>query len=151
MPGSRGLHQEHDHGSGADGRRHRGGGGDGRADAANAGAHSAGAAGGRAVHHRGHEQSGHGGRSGALGPGGAGSAGAVDEVPVSGGRSAGDSGLGAGRVERRAAVGEGHRRADGGGGQLYSATGAGDRQAVHHADRGHLLDPGTGDGGDGPH
>ena len=34
--------------------------------------------------------------------------------------NAGGAGVGAGRVERRAAVGEGHRRADGGGGQLHS-------------------------------
>ena len=34
LPGSRGLHQEHDHGCGADGRRDPGGGGDGWSDAA---------------------------------------------------------------------------------------------------------------------
>ena len=50
LPGSRRLHQEHDHGSGADGRGDPGGGGDRRADAADAGAHPAGAAGGRALH-----------------------------------------------------------------------------------------------------
>ena len=46
----------------------------GRADAADAGAHFAGAAGGGSVHHRVHEQSGHGGRQGAVGAGGDGSA-----------------------------------------------------------------------------
>ena len=45
LPGSRGLHQEHDHGRGADGRVDPGGVGGGRADAADAGAHPAGAAG----------------------------------------------------------------------------------------------------------
>jgi hypothetical protein len=52
LPGTRRLHQEHDYRSGADGRRNPGGGGDGRSDAADAGAHSAGAAGGRALHRR---------------------------------------------------------------------------------------------------
>ena len=37
------------------------------------------------------------------------------------------------------------------GGQLHSAAGAGRGQAVHHADRGHFLDPGSRHGGDGPH
>ena len=49
----------------------------GRADAADAGAHSAGAAGGGAVHRRVHEQGGHGGRQGAAGAGGDGGAGAA--------------------------------------------------------------------------
>ena len=49
LPGSRGLHQEHDHGSGADGRGDPGGVGGGRADAADAGAHPAGAPGGRSL------------------------------------------------------------------------------------------------------
>ena len=97
------------------------------------------------------EQGGHGGRSGAAGPGGAGGAGAADQVRVSGRRGAGDAGLGAGGVERGAAVGGGGSGADGGGGQLLSAAEAGDGQAVPDADRGHLLDPGAGDGGDGAH
>ena len=50
LPGPRRLHQEHDHGRGADGRRDSGGGGDRRADAADARARAAGAPGGRAVH-----------------------------------------------------------------------------------------------------
>ncbi len=78
LSGARGLHQEHDHGCGADGRGDSGGECGGRADAADAGAHSAGAAGGGAVHHCLHEQGGHGGRQGAAGAGGAGGAGAVD-------------------------------------------------------------------------
>ena len=49
LPGARGLHQEHDHGGGADGRGDPGGGGERRADAADAGARAAGAAGERAV------------------------------------------------------------------------------------------------------
>ena len=50
LPGSRRLHQEHDHRRGADGRRDPGGGGDRRPDAADARAHPAGPPGGRAVH-----------------------------------------------------------------------------------------------------
>src|SRR6059036_1450273 len=46
LSGACGLHQEHDHGSRANGRRDPGGGSDGWTDAANARAHSAGAAGG---------------------------------------------------------------------------------------------------------
>ena len=45
-PGSRGLHQEHDHGRGADGRSDLGGVGGGWADAADPRAHLAGEAGG---------------------------------------------------------------------------------------------------------
>ena len=78
LPGARRLHQEHDHGGGADGRRDSGGEGGGRADAADAGARAAGAAGERAVSGGGAEQGGRGGRPGAAGPGGAGSAGAAD-------------------------------------------------------------------------
>src|SRR4030066_214863 len=48
--------------------------------------------GGRAVHRGVPEQVRRGGRSGAAGPGGAGSPGAVEDVPVSGGRHAGDPG-----------------------------------------------------------
>ena len=77
LSGARGLHQEHDHGCGADGRGDPGGECGGRADAADAGAHSAGAAGGGAVHRGVPEQGGHGGRQGAAGAGGDGGAGAV--------------------------------------------------------------------------
>jgi len=49
LPGTRGLREEHDHGAAQIGRSDFGGGGDGWADAADAGAHFAGAAGGRAV------------------------------------------------------------------------------------------------------
>ena len=124
LPGPRRLHQEHDHRRGADGRRDSGGGGDRRADAADARAHPAGAAGGRALHRGGVEQGGRGGRSGIAGPGGAGSSRAAVEVRVSGRRDAGGAGVGAERAERRAEVGEGHRRADGCGGQLHSDAGA---------------------------
>ena len=48
LPGARRLHQEHDHRGGADGRGDPGGQCAGRADAADAGAHPAGAAGGSA-------------------------------------------------------------------------------------------------------
>src|SRR5207249_6455111 len=47
LSGARGLHQEHDHGGGADGRGDSRGGGERRADAADAGARAAGAAGER--------------------------------------------------------------------------------------------------------
>ena len=86
LSGARGLREEHDHGCGADGRGDPGGVGGGRADAADAGAHFAGASGGGAVHRGVHEQGGHGGRPGASGPGGAGGAGAADVVRVSRGR-----------------------------------------------------------------
>ena len=120
LPRPRRLHQEHDHRSGADGWRDPGGGGDRRAHAADAGAYSAGAAGGRALHRGGHEQGRHGGRSGAARPGRARSARAAEELSVPGRRSAGDPGLGAGRAERRGEVGKDGRRADGGGGQATS-------------------------------
>ena len=125
LPGARRLHQEHDHGRGADGRRDSGGGGDGRADAADAGAHFAGAAGGRAVHRGVHEQVRRGGRSGVAGAGGAGSARIAEEVPVSRRHDSGDSRLGAGRAERRSEVGEVDRRVDGRGGQEHSACRSG--------------------------
>ena len=88
LPGSRGLREEHDHRCGADGRGDPGGECGGRADAADAGAHSAGAAGGGAVHRGVPEQGGHGGRRGVAGAGGDRGAGAVVEVPVSRGRHA---------------------------------------------------------------
>ena len=53
-----------------------------------------------------HEQSGHGGRPRTARPGGTGSARAAEELRIPGRRSAGDPGFGAGRAERRAAVGE---------------------------------------------
>ena len=54
------------------------------------------------------------------------------EIP--GQRSAGDAGERARGVERRREVGKDGRRADGGGGQVHSDAGAGDRQAVPDAD-----------------
>ena len=83
LPGARRLHQEHDHRSGADGRRDPGGGGDRWADAADAGTHFAGAAGGRAVHRGVSEQVRRGGRSGVAGAGGAGSARIAEDLSVS--------------------------------------------------------------------
>ena len=151
LPRPRRLHQEHDHRRGADGWRDSGGGGHRRSHAADARAHSAGPPGGRAVHRGGHEQSRHGGRSGAARPGRAGSARAAEELPVPGRRSAGDARVGAGRAERRRAVGKDGRRADGSGRQLHSDAGARHRQAVPDADRRHLLDSGPRHGGDGPH
>ncbi len=78
--GAPGLHQEHDHGSGAGRWSDPGGGSAGRADAADAGARAAGAAGGSAGDRGVPEQGGHDGRSGAVGAGGAGAAGAVERV-----------------------------------------------------------------------
>ena len=69
LPGPRRLREEHDHGSGADGRRDPGGVGGRRPDAADARAHPAGAPGGGAVHRRVHEQGRHGRRQGAAGAG----------------------------------------------------------------------------------
>ena len=66
-------------------------------------------------------------------------------------RDAGDPGIGAGGVERGAAVGEGRAGADGRGGQLHPDAAARAGQAVPDADRRHLLDPGPRDGGDGAH
>ncbi len=124
LPWSRRLHQEHDHRRGADGRRDPGGGGDRRPDAADQGARAAGPPGRRAVHRGVPEQVRRGGRRGADRPGGDGSSRTSVEVPVPGRRRAGDSRLGAGRTERRGAVGSQDRRADGGGGQERSAAAA---------------------------
>ena len=82
---ARGLHQEHDHWRGADGRGGAGGVGAGRTDAADARAHSAGAAGGCTVDCGVPEQGGHGGegRRGAARPGRVGVTRAIVEVPIS--------------------------------------------------------------------
>ncbi len=56
--------------------------------------------------------------------GGAGSARTADDLRIPGQRSAGGAGFGAGRAERRAAVGKDGRRADGRGGQLHPDAGA---------------------------
>src|SRR5205823_5760025 len=151
LSGARGLHQEHDHGGGADGRGDPRGGGERWADAADAGARVAGAAGERAVPGGVHEQGGHGGRPGDPGPGGAGGAGVAEEVSVSGGRHTGGAGQRAGGDGEAGGRdgGEVHLGVDGGGGQLHSDAGAGGGQAVPDADRGHLHDHGARDGGDG--
>src|SRR5207247_8804501 len=85
LSGTRRLHQEHDHGGGADGWGDIGGGGDGRSDAADARAHFVGAAGGGALHRGVFEQVRRGGRSGVAGFGGVGSAGSAEELWISGG------------------------------------------------------------------
>ena len=82
-------------GRGADGRRDSGGVGGGRPDAADARAHPAGAAGGRALHHRVHEQDGPGGRPGAAGAGGDGDPRAAVELRFSGRRDPDHQGIGA--------------------------------------------------------
>ena len=149
LPGARRLHQEHDHGGGADGRRHPGGERGGRADAADAGARAAGAAGGRAVPGGGAEQGGRGRRPGAAGPGGARGAGAADDVWVPGRRRAGGAGERAGGAQRRPGGRGEHPEADGGAGRVRAAAAAGGGQAVPDADRGRVLDLGARDGGDG--
>src|SRR5690242_20030734 len=77
-----------------DGRSDSGGVGGGRADAADAGAHSAGASGWGAVHRGVPEQDGHGGRPGVARAGGAGGPGASDVVRVSWGCDSDREGIG---------------------------------------------------------
>ena len=55
-----------------------------------------------------------------------------------------------GAINGDAAGVESRDQADGGARQLHSAAGAGNRQAVHDADRGRVLDLGARHGGDGP-
>src|SRR3989441_1249636 len=115
LSGARGLHQEHDHGGGADGRGDPGGGGERWADAADAGARVAGAAGERAVPGGVHEQGGHGGGPGGLGAGGGGGAGAGGGGGGGGGgfRRVGGGGGGGGKG---GGVGGGGEKGGGGGG-----------------------------------
>ena len=133
LPGARRLHQEHDHGGRADGRRHSGGVGGGRADAADARARAAGAAGGRAVPGGGAQQGGRGRRPGTAGPGGTGSAGTADLVWVPGRRRAGGAGERAGRAQRGDGGGGQHSQADGSAGHVCAAAAARGGQAVSDA------------------
>src|SRR5262249_45976512 len=137
---------------GADGRGDIGGGGERWADAADAGAHFVGAAGGGAVHRGVHEQGGHGGRSGVVGFGGAGSAGVVVEVPVSWGRHSDHTGFGAEGAER-AELGswgrEVHIRVDERGGHVRADAEARHREGVFDAGGRCVFDIGSWDGGDG--
>src|SRR5207247_4002124 len=149
LPGARRLREEHDHGGGADGRGDPGGVGRGWADAADAGAHLAGAAGERAGDRRVPEQVRPGGRRGAVGPGGAGGAGAPEQVRVSGGRHPGDPGVGLEGDRRGQGVGGEGGRAVGGAGQEHSDPEAGDREAVPDAGGGRVFDHGPADGGNG--
>src|SRR5213080_989575 len=123
-----------------DGRGDSGGVRGGWADAADAGAHFAGAAGERAGDCGLFEQVRPGGRRGAVGPGGAGGAGAVVEVRVSGGQDSGDHGGGdegpGGRQVADRSVGD--PQAAGSGGHLHSDAEAGGGQAVFDAHRGCL-------------
>ena len=105
LPGARRLHQEHDHGRGADGRRDPGGERARQRDAADARARAAGAAGGSEPHRGVLEQVRRGGRPGDARAGGDGSPRAPDEVPVQGRRREGDPGRGAACAERRREVG----------------------------------------------
>ncbi len=129
LPGARGLHQEHDHRRGADGRGDPGGGRPGRADAADARAPAAGAAGGGALDRRLPEQGGHDGGRGAARAGGAGAARAADgerlprrrhaDHPRLGAEGAGVHLDGPGGAGVRA-----HLGADGRGGHVHPAAGA---------------------------
>ncbi len=154
LPGPRRLREEHDHRRGADGRRDPGGVGGRRPDAADAGAHPAGPAGGRAVHGGVHEQVRHGRRSGASGPGRAGAARAAVVATTSRATTFRSSGARRCRALENGdggqRVGQEDHRADRRGGQLHSAAGARDRQGVPDADRRHLLDLGPRHGGDRP-
>ena len=89
LPRPRGLHQEHDHGRGADGRRDPGGERAGRPDAADQGARAAGASGRRSADRGCAEQGGRGGRPGPAGAGGDGSPRAAEQVRVQGRRREG--------------------------------------------------------------
>src|SRR5207249_1077985 len=91
-----------------------------------------------------------GGRRGAVGPGGAGGAGAVVEVRVSGGRRAGDPGVGLEGDRGGQGVGGQGRGIAGGAGQEHSGAEAGGGEAVPDAGGGRVFDHGAGDGGDGP-
>ena len=95
LPGPCRLREEHDHGCGADGRRHPGCFGGRRSDAADARAHPAGAPGRRAGAGGVHEQGRHGGRPRPDRAGRDGGARAADAVPVPGRQDPGDQGLGA--------------------------------------------------------
>ena len=122
LPGTRGLREEHDHGRGADGRRDPGGVGGRRPDAADAGAHPAGAPGGRAVRGGVPEQGRHGGRRRAAGAGGAGSPRAAVDLRVSGRQDADHHRLGAeGLGRRRQRHGHEERREAGGGDGLRTS------------------------------
>src|SRR5262249_16972949 len=151
LSGARGLHQEHDHGGGADGRGDSRGGGERWADAADAGARVVGAAGECAEPGGVHEQGGHGGRPGDFGFGGVGGAGVVEEVSISGGRDPGgarECAGGDGEADGRGG-GEVHLGVDGGGGQLHSDAAAAGGQAGPDGDRGQINDHWGGGGGDG--
>ena len=82
LPGARGLHQEHDHRGGPDGRGDPGGLGAGRPDAADPRAHPPGAPGGGPGHGGLPEQGGPDGGRGAAGAGGDGGPGAALEVQL---------------------------------------------------------------------
>ena len=153
LPGPCRLREEHDHGRGADGRRDPGGVGGRRPDAADAGAHPAGAPGRGAGAGGLHEQGRHGGRPRAAGPGGAGGARAVVDLRVSRAtRSRSIKGSALAALEGKdPELGHGiDPGADEGGGRVHPAAGAAEGPAVPDADRGRVLDLGPRHGGDGP-
>ena len=149
LPGPRRLREEHDHRRGADGRRDPGGVGGGRPDAADARAHPARV---RSASRDGGvpEQGRPGGRPGAARAGRAGAPRAVVVVRLSGDEIPIIKGSALQALDEPRTIGERaeDRRADRGGGRLHSGAGAGDRQGVPDADRGHLLDLGPRHGGD---
>ena len=147
------LREEHDHGRGADGRRHPGGVGGRRADAADARAHPAGAPGGRAGAGGVHEQGRHGRRPRPDRAGRDGGARAADAVPVPGRQDPCDQGLGADGAGGQGAQARPRRDpgADEGGGRAHPAAAPSEGPAVPDADRGRVLDLGPRHGCDGSH
>ncbi len=101
LPGPRRLHQEHDHGRGADGRRDPRGQLHRRPDAADARARAARPPGQRAVHRRRPEQGRRGGRHGTGRPGRARSARAAQGLRLPRRRRAGGARVGAQGAQRR--------------------------------------------------
>src|SRR5207247_4156898 len=107
------------------------------------------AAGERALHLGVFEELWFGGRCGAVGSGGAGGGGVVVEVRVSGGRCAGDSGVGVAGVGGGGGGGGEGLGVVGGVGHARVDSAARGGQAVFDAGGGCVFDHGVGDGGEG--
>ena len=122
LPGSRRLHQEHDHRRRPDGRRDPRRVGRRRPHAADARAHPARPPGRRAVDRGLPQQGRHGRRRGAARAGRARGARAAVRVRVPRRRHPDHQGLGAERPQRRRRGGRGHPRADGRGRRLHPAA-----------------------------
>ena len=150
LPGPRRLHQEHDHGRGADGRRDPGGVGARLGHAADARARASGAP-GRSRPHRGlPEQVRRGRRPGDAGPRRDGGPRAPQQVQVRRRQRDGRSRRGAPGAQRRREVGEVDRRAARRARHEDPRPGPRHRQAVPDGGRGRVLDQGPRHGGHGP-